>query len=378
MLEQNFEVTIKRSVFVKALSHIQSIVERKNISGIASHIKLEASDGVLTITATDGSVSLTENIFANTLHNSSLTLPAHTLYDIIRKFTEEEVHLKIDENQPSMVEINSGSSVFHLSFLKAEDFPNIDTGIFNNDFTMPISSMQKIIEKNRQTISQEDSRFNLNGIYLHPVLTDNELRGTATDGHRLSSARLALPKEAKTMKPIIIPRKTIFELSKILADHDKEKELRIEVSEVKIRFSAGDVVMVSKLVEGDFPDYLPLIPYRNSLQFSLPSTELLKTVDRTTTILMEKSQAIDFHVSGDRLEITVGGEHQSSANETLEVTSNMGEFNISFNAKYVLDILAAVGGGSNVIFKFHDQISPVLVQAEDDDKSDFVIMPMRI
>lgn len=370
-----FEVTVQRSIFLKALSHAQSVVERKNISEISSHLKLEASGTTITLTALDNTLSITTVIEAEIEENGSLTLPVHTLYDIVRKFSDEVIKIRIDPTQPSMVEISSGYSVFHLPFLKAEKFPRIDVGVFDCKFSIPSSSLQKIIEKNRHTISQEDSRYHLNGIFFHPILENNELRGTATDGHRLSSTRIPLPKDAKNMQAIIVPRKTIFEISKMLPD--KDAEIIIESSSSKIKFTIDSLVIISKLIDADFPDYLPLIPYNNNLFFNLPSVELSRAVDRATTILMEKSQAIEFLIDGNQLEIKVGGEHQSLANEKLEITGNMEQFKISFNAKYILDIMSSVGNNANVEFRFSDQVSPALVQSKEDDKTDFVIMPMR-
>jgi len=299
----------------------------------------------------------------------------HTLYDIVRKFSDEVIQIKIDASQTSMVEITSGYSVFHLPFLKAEKFPRIDVGSFDCSFSIPVTVMQRIIDKNRYTISQEDSRHNLNGIYLHPILEANELRGTATDGHRLSSTIVSLPKDAKNMQAIMIPRKTVFELSKIISD--KEADINIETSSSKIKFTIGNIVIISKLIDADFPEYLPLIPYNNNLYFILTSAELGRAVDRVTTILLEKSQAIEFNISRNELEIQVGGDNQSLANEKLEIDSNIDKLQIAFNARYIMDIVTTIGSNVNIMFKLSDSLSPVLVQSEDDNKTDFVIMPMR-
>ncbi|MEK6734270.1 MAG: DNA polymerase III subunit beta, partial [Pseudomonadota bacterium] len=286
------------------------------------------------------------------------------------------IELKIDKEQPNMVAVASGFSLFHLPYLKAEKFPRIDVGNFECKFALPITSMQRLIEKNRYTISLEDARYHLNGIYLHPILESNELRATATDGHRLSSSIITLPKDAKNMQPVIVPRKTIFELSKIIAD--KENELQIETSATKIKFTIDGITMVSKLIDANFPEYLPLIPYNNELYFSIFSSDLAQAVDRVTTILIAKSQAIEFIINGSELQIQAGGDNQSLANEKLEINSNMENFIIPFNARYIIDIMSAIGNETNVSFKFSDQISSVLVQAENDEKTDFVIMPMRV
>ena len=370
-----FEVLIQRSVLLKALTHMQSVVERKNISEMASHVKLEASGTSITLTALDNIMSLTTTLTAEVEHNGSLTLPIHTLYDIVRKLSEEAVRIKIDSVQVSMAEISSGYSIFHLSFLKAEKFPRVDVGNFDCKFALPIQHLSKIIEKNRYTISQEDSRYHLNGIFFHPIFEQSELRGTSTDGHRLSSTRIPLPKDAKNMPAFIVPRKTIFEVSKML--NAKEGDIQIECSSSKIKFVIDGITVISKLIDAEFPEYLPLIPYNNSLYFNTASADLAKAVDRATTIMAEKSQAIEFAINGNILEIIVGGEHQSLANERLEVTGNLNDFRISFNARYVMDILSAIGNSSDIEFRFSDQASPTLIQSLDDDKTDFVIMPMR-
>lgn len=370
-----FEVTVQRSVFVKALSHVQSVVERKNITGISSHLKLEAGSNSLTITAVDTGLSITETIQAESTIEGALTLPAHTLYEIVRKFSDEIIHLKTSVDQPTMVEVSAGYSVFHLPFLNANEFPKIDSGSFDCKFSITHDLMQKMIEKNRNTINQEDGRYHLNGIYFHPIPTDNVLRATATDGHRLSSVAIPLPKDAENMPAIIIPRKSIFEILKILADH--QSDIIFEVSPVKIRLTIGDVVIVSKLIDAEFPDYLSLIPANNTLYFNLSSVEMARAVDRVSTIMMEKSQAIKVAVNGSELELSAGGDHQSLANEKLEIDCNIDQFEISFNAKYLLDIMAVIDNSDDVEFKLSDPFSAVLVRAKKDENTDFVLMPMR-
>ena len=373
--ESMFEIIVQRSVFVKALSHVQSVVERKNITGISSHLKLEAADSKLVITAIDTGLSITETIVVEVTNAGAITLPAHTLYEIVRKFSDESIKIKIDPSQASIVEVSAGYSVFHLPFLSAEEFPRIDSGTFDCKFTIPCALMQKIIEKNRNTISQEDSRYHLNGIYMHPNAEEKELRATATDGHRLSSVKIPLPEGADNMPAIIIPRKSIFEISKILADD--AQDVLFEVSPVKIKLTIGNAIIVSKLIDADFPDYLGLIPYSNKLHFSLPSVEMSRAVDRVSTIMMEKSQAIKIIVNNNQLELQSGGNNQSLGNEKLEIESSVDQFEISFNAKYLLDIMASVGNNVDVEFKLSDPFSAVLVQSKEDDKTDFVLMPMR-
>lgn len=371
-----FEITVQRSIFVKALSHVQSVVERKNVTTISSHLKLVADNNKLIITATDNSLSITETIFAEIEAEGAITLPAHTLYEIVRKFSDENINIKIDSNQSSVVEISSGYSVFHLSFLNAEEFPKIDLGTFDCKFIIPCAQLQKIIEKNRNTISQEDGRYHLNGIYFHAIPENNELRATATDGHRLSSVKISLPEDAFNMPAIIIPRKTVFEILKILVD-SAEENITFEVSPVKIKLTIGDTIIISKLIDADFPDYLSLIPYNNNLFFNLSSVDMARAVDRVSTIMVEKSQAIKLIIKESQLELQSGGGNQSLGSEKLEITSNISNFEISFNAKYLLDIMSSISNSEEVEFKLSDPFSAALVQSNKDKDADFVIMPMR-
>lgn len=374
-MENTFDINIQKSLFVKALSHIQSIVERKNIESISSHLKLEAENNILIITAIDNTISITESLEAEVFQSGAITLPAHTLYEIVRKFSDETIRIKVDKNQSAMAEVSSGYSVFSLPFLSASDFPKIDVGNFECKFSVSSKTLHKIFEKNKNTISQEDGRYHLNGIFIHNVQDSSELRATATDGHRLSSVKTDLPKEAENIPSIIIPRKTVFEILKIIADNSSD--ILFEVSPVKIRLTIGTITIVSKLIDADFPDYLGLIPYNNKLHFSISSVEMSRAVDRVSTVMMEKSQAIKLIISGTRLELQAGGVNQSLGNETLEIESNIDSFEISFNAKYLLDIMASIDNSESVEFKFSDPYSAVLIQSKEDDKTDFVIMPMR-
>jgi DNA polymerase III subunit beta len=372
-----FEIIVQKKLFVKSLAHVQAVVERRNVSAILSHLKLEATEGKLTLTAVDNTLSITETIEAEVIHTGSIAIPAQTLYDIARKFSDGTISLKIDEAQTSMVEISSGFSVFHLPYLSVDDFPTIDQDNFDCKFTMPHISMQKIIDKNRNTIAQEDARNNFNGIYFHPILDNNELRGTATDGHRLSSVRVLLPEGAEKIKPVIIPRKTIFELAKIMLDNSHD--LDMEVSTTKVKITLGDVVIITKLIDSEFPEYLSLIPYANTSYFSLPATDLSKAVDRSTTIVLDKSKAVNLCITQEQLEIQLVGDNQSASNEKLEIESNNAEkFEVALNAKYLLDILASLDPSSNARLKYSAPYSAILAQAEDDEKTDFVIMPMRV
>lgn len=374
MLEE-FEVIVERSIFAKALSHLYSLVERKNIIDILSHVKLEAADGQINLSTTDSSICMSETIFAEVINGGKITLPVHLLHDIVKKFNDEHIKLSIDHAESGMLSIRSGYSFFQLPFLTAEDFPKIDIGNFSCYFTLPNQIAKKILEKNRYTISQDDKRYHLNGIFLHSVLEQNEMRCTATDGHRLSSTAIPLPQTALNMPEVIIPRKAALELIKIITD--SKDDLTVELSQTKARFNIGNITLVSKLIEASFPDYIPLIPYDNELYFNLPSADLSKAIDRATIIMPDKSQAIIMNIEGNCLEIRTGGENHSSGNERLEINSNIDKLYVGLNARYLLDALAAIGNESIVEIKFKDDRSSVLIQSVDDKKTDFVIMPMQ-
>src|SRR5436190_13463255 len=256
-------VTIERSAFLKALNHVQSVVERRNTIPILSNVLVRAKDATVKLTATDLDIEIIEEAPADIAQEGAVTVPAHLLHDIVRKLPDG-AQLELDQGPDrGRLSIVSGRSRFALQALPPEDFPDLAAREPANHFNISAAELKRLIEKTRFAISTEETRYYLNGIYLHAAESGGKsvLRAVATDGHRLAQAELPLPAGAKDMPGVIVPRKTVAELAKLAEDGDGD--VRIELSPSKIRVSTARVVLTSKLIDGTFPDYERVIPQGN-------------------------------------------------------------------------------------------------------------------
>ena len=234
-------VTIERSAFLKALNHVQSVVERRNTIPVLSNVLVQAKLGNVTLTATDLDIEIVETVAAETAREGAATVPAHMLYDIVRKLPEG-AQLQLDQGpDSSRVSIIAGRSRFALQALPAEDFPDLSSGEFGNNFALPASQLKFLIEKTRFAISTEETRYYLNGIYLHQAKQAESLRAVATDGHRLAQAQVSLPAGADGMPGVIVPRKTVLEIVKLIEGEDADVQIALSAS--KIRFTAGNLIL---------------------------------------------------------------------------------------------------------------------------------------
>ncbi|MFN7038423.1 MAG: DNA polymerase III subunit beta [Alphaproteobacteria bacterium] len=375
----DFSIRIEKNPLMKALSHIQSIVEKRNIIPILSNVKLEAVDGILSLTATDMDITVTEKISVEIEAAGFLTVPAHTLYDIVKKLPDDtKITLSLDKEIPGRLNINAGQCKFSLPFLSAKDFPVMDHGDMNNQFIMHPEEFIYLIDKTKFAISVEETRYNLNGIYLHIFQHENGdsyLRSAATDGHRLCKVEVTLPEGAQNMPGIIIPKKAIYEIRKLL--ESAKDEVKIALSNNKININFGEINLTSKLIDANFPEYENLIPYNNNKIMEVNAKSFSKAVDRVSTISFEKLRAVKLIISQNKLTILSSGEAQGSASEEIEVNYNGEPIEIGFNSKYLLDIMNVVQGDM-VEFKLNDNYSPVLIVDKSDSNGKFVIMPMVV
>ena len=370
------KLTIEREVLLKSLSRLQSIVEKRNTIPILSNIKLEATKSGLHLTATDMDLVASESIAASTESEGALTIPAATFYDIVRKLPEgAKISLDTDGAASQLI-VESGSSKFSLSFLPAEDFPVMSEGNMSHSFTLPREECLTLLEKSRFAMSTEETRYYLNGVYIH-TSEDGEalLKAVATDGHRLARIQTALPVGAAGMPGIIIPRKAVNELKKLLEEH--EDEIQISLSETKIRFSSGNIIILSKLVDGTFPDYGRVIPESNDKIMEVNAKTLTQAVDRVSTISTDKTRGIKFELSQGKLVLSAQSPDSGSAVEELDVTYSAEPMEIGFNSRYVLEMMSQLEGDT-AQFLLSDTNSPALVTDPSDVGSLYVIMPMRV
>ena len=258
---RDMKATIERATLLKSLSHVQSVVERRNTIPILSNVLIEASaDGAIKLMATDLDLQIVESVSAQVEQAGATTISAHTLFDIARKLPEgSQVSLHAAEGK---MLIQAGRARFNLSTLPRDDFPVIAEGDLPTTFELPAETLKQIIDKTRFAISTEETRYYLNGIYFH--VTDDDqpvLKAAATDGHRLARVTVTRPDGAEGMPGIIIPRKCIGELRKLL--DEVEGSVGIALSASKIRFGLGSAILTSKLIDGTFPDYSRVIPTAN-------------------------------------------------------------------------------------------------------------------
>jgi len=369
------KLAIERGTLLKALSHIQSVVEKRGTIPILSNVKLTAKDGQLSLTATDMDIAVVETVEANVAEAGATTVPAHTFYEIIRKLQDgAEVELVTDDK--GKVGISAGQSTFSLATLPVEDFPVMAEGDFSHSYTLTTAEAAALIDKTRFAISTEETRYYLNGIYLHVAgEKDKVLRTVATDGHRLARIEVALPAGADGQPGVIIPRKTIAELKKLL--EGEVGEVQISVSESKIRFVCGNAVLVSKLIDGTFPDYERVIPSGNDKIMEVDASTFSNAVDRVSVIASDKSRGVKLKIEKGKLTLSANSPENGTANESLEVNYGADALEIGFNSRYLLEMMSQIEGDS-AQFVLADSSSPAIVRDSADIGALYVVMPMRV
>jgi DNA polymerase III subunit beta len=368
-------VTIERSNFLRALTHVQSVVERRNTIPILSNVRLEAANDKMKLTATDLDIEIVESVAADVPRAGAFTVPAHMLYDIVRKLPDGG-QIELDHgSDKTRVAIISGKSRFALQSLPAEDFPDLASGDFSHTFSLPVAHLKSLIERTRFAISTEETRYYLNGIYLHDVANGPFLRAVATDGHRLAQSEVARPEGAAGMPGVIVPRKTVLEIAKLIEGGDGEVEVSLSAS--KIRFTVGPMVVTSKLIDGTFPDYERVIPRNNDKVLEIDTKPFASAVDRVSTISLEKSRAVKMGLSDGKVTLTVNNPDSGSAEEELPASYNQEAIEIGFNSRYLMDVAGQVQA-ETIRFELQDAGSPTIVRDPKDPQSLYVLMPMRV
>jgi DNA polymerase-3 subunit beta len=371
------KVTIERSAFLKALNHIQSVVERRNTIPILSNVMIDAAKGRLKLTATDLDMEIVETLAADVLRNGAATAPAHMLYDIVRKLPEgAQVQAELLTSEGGRLAVSAGSIRFELACLPKEDFPQMTAGALPFRFRLATGDLKKLIGRTRFAISTEETRFYLNGIYLHAHKEGKrEMRAVATDGHRLARFQMELPEGAGDMPGIIVPRKTVVELARLL--DDIEGTIEVSLSDTKIQFATDGIELTSKLIDGTFPDYQRVIPTGNDKVLTLDAREFAQAVDRVSTISADKTRAVKLGIARDKLTLTVINPDSGTATEDVGASYSASPLEIGFNARYLLDITGQIEG-KEVRFQLSDAGSPTLIEDAEDPGTLYVLMPMRV
>src|SRR5499425_2611212 len=371
------KVTVERAALLKSLGHVHRVVERRNTIPILANVLLHGDRSKLSLKATDLDLEVTDAIAAAAAPGGSTTVPAHMLYDIVRKLPAGAQIVLESSGDRAALAIRAGRSRFTLQTLPESDFPDLAPGEMTHKFTLKASDLKRLIDKTQFAISTEETRYYLNGIYLHTAGTNKAptLRAVATDGHRLAQVELPLPEGASGMAGIIVPRKTVGEVQRLIEDN--EAEITLELSQGKIRFTFGDVVLTSKLIDGTFPDYGRVIPTGNDKELVVDKKEFEQAVDRVSTVSSERGRAVKLSLSNGRLMLSVTNPDSGSATEEIEVEYGSDPLDIGFNSRYLLDIAAQIDGESAVL-RLADPGSPTLIEDKNSSGALYVLMPMRV
>ena len=371
------KVTVERAELLKSLGHVHRVVERRNTIPILANVLVKADRGKLSLKATDLDLEVTDSIAAEVSPGGSTTVPAHMFYEIVRKLPDGAQIVLEGSGDRAVLSLRAGRSRFTLQTLPESDFPDLAAGDMSHSFKVAAGDLKRLIDKTQFAISTEETRYYLNGIYLHTAgpAKATILRAVATDGHRLAQVELPLPQGAAGMPGIIVPRKTVGEVQRLI--ETGEGEVAIELSAGKIRFTIGNVVLTSKLIDGTFPDYARVIPANNDKSLIVDKKDFEAAVDRVSTVSSERGRAVKLSITGGRLVLSVTNPDSGSATEEIEVEYEADPLDIGFNSRYLLDIAAQIEGEVAVL-KLADPGSPTLIQDKDAKGALYVLMPMRV
>ncbi|HTU53804.1 MAG TPA: DNA polymerase III subunit beta [Acetobacteraceae bacterium] len=371
--------TVDRATMLKALAHVQSVVEKRNTIPILANLMLAVREGRLSLTATDMEIAVVEEVAATTSQDGATTAPAVTLYEIVRRLPEgAEVELD-HPGGDAPLKLKAGRYTTSLMVLPTEDFPAMTTGSLPHHFALAASALRTLIDRTRFAISMEETRYYLNGIYLHATESEGVpvLRAVATDGHRLARVEEPLPEGASGMPGVIVPRKTVLELRKLLEETNEAAE--IALSDTRIQFRLGPVTLTSKLIDGTFPEYERVIPRDNDKVLKVAKRDFSDAVARVAAISSERSRPVKLSLSRDLLVLSAISPEQGSASEELDddrVKYDASPLEIGFQARYLNDITDQIEG--DVEFRFADGTAPTVVQDAADASTLYVLMPIRV
>ena len=366
--------SIGRDQLLKSLNYCQGVVEKRTTLPILSNVLIEAKNSSIKITATDLDLiftDLTNDIKIET--EGSTTTSASVIYDIVRKLSPgSEINFNLlGENK---LQLESEKSKFNLLCLSPNDFPVVDENFNENEFSIDSKLLLKLLNKSKFSISNDETRHYLNGVFLHQTEHDKEnyLTAAATDGHRMSVSKIKLNSKIN-FESIILPKKTIYQLVTLL--EDQEATIKIYNIKSKIKFEFNNSILISKLIDGRFPNYIQVIPTANKKKLEINLKNFLNCVDRVASVSTDKKEGVKFELSKNILKLSVNNPNSGDGNETLEVNFDY-ELNVSFNSKYLIDVASQING-EKIIFLLNETASPALIKDPVDKDSIFVIMPMK-
>ena len=370
------EFIVKRDSLLKSLNFVQGVVEKKNTLPILSNVLLQVKDKKLSIIATDLDIIFFDEISeVKTIAEGSTTTSAAILYDILRKISSNsELNFKLkSENKLSL---KSENSDFNLLCLPIDNFPSFAEEIEGQELSLNKERFLKLLNKTKISISNDDTRHYLNGVFLHMTEANgrNFLTGVATDSHRLSSSSLEVD-SINEFKSIILPRKTVFQLCTLLAE--TKDSLNMQSNENRIKFQIGKTKLISKVIDGKFPDYRKVVPTNNDKSLIVSCKDFINSIERVASVSLDRKEGVKLNINKDNVQVSVNSANSGEGNEKINAKFNSENLSISFNSKYLVDIASEVED-KNLKLNFKDSVSPVLIEDFVDKNSYYVIMPMKI
>jgi len=370
------EFSINRDTFLKAIGRANGIIEKKTTLPILSNILIEAKDSKIRITSTDLDIIYFEEINVEELKkDGATTTSVSILYDILRKL-QPNAKVELSLQSANKIKLISGNSKFNLLCLPADNFPLSEEEVSKKNFEVANKSLLKLLNKTKISISNDETRHYLNGIYLHQIKFNDKsfLCGVATDSHRLSSSSLEINLDT-FIEPIILPKKTIFQLISLL--EQSTSNVRISNNKSKIKFEIDNCVLISKVIDGRFPDYNKVIPKNNEKILQIKLEDFKNSIERVVTVSSDRKEGLKMSISKDSVQLSVNNPNSGEGIEIIKAKFNSDEFNISFNSRYLIDIASQIES-ENIIINLKDPGSPVLINDLSDKSSFHVVMPMKI
>jgi len=370
------QFSIKRDDLLRSLNFVQGVVEKKNTLPILSNVLIDAKNNKISIVATDLDLVFYDEIDGvKIIKEGSTTTSATILYDILRKISSN-AEINFDLKTENKLSLKTENSDFNLLCLPTDNFPNFVDEFQENEIILNKAKLLSLLNKSKISISNDDTRHYLNGIYLHLTETENQtyLTGVSTDSHRLSSSSIQVDKGTK-FSSIILPKKTIFQLCSLLQEVDEK--VIIKTNETKIQFKMGNIKLTSKVIDGKFPDYKKVVPTGNEKIVTVESKDFIDSIERVTTISLDRKEGVKLNIEKNKIQLSVNSTNSGDGNEVIKANFNSEPMTISFNSKYLIDIASEVED-PNIQLNLKDSVSPVLIQDKSDKNSFYVIMPMKI
>ncbi len=358
----------------EALSYCQGVIEKRSTLPILSNVLLDVGNSKLTITATDLDLIFVHQINnVEILENGKTTTTSSIMFDIVRKFSSDK-KINLTMNNDNKLQLESDKSIFNLNCINSSEFPLTDENFNQNEFIINSKHFLKLLNKCKFSVSSDETRHYLSGIYFHQTEIEDKiyLTAVATDSHRMSISKIRL-NEKINFDPIILPKKTIYQLCNLLENYDGD--LKISNLKSKIKFELSNSILISKLIDGKFPNYIQVIPKNNQKKLETDLKEFLGSIDRVASVSLDKKDGVKFQLSKDNLNLSVNNTNSGDGNETLIVKFNH-DLEISFNSRYLIDVASQLEGEKIELY-FNDTGSPALIKDPSDFDSIYVVMPMK-